>query len=261
MESLSRSLARKLSVLIAFAAMVVVNWLSVVGKINNISPAEVSAMYPTLVTPKGYTFSIWGIIYLFLFVYVLFQLFSRELATDGKLSRVSFWFVFSSIMNAGWIFAWHYQQIIIATILMVLLLFGLTRILTLIAGRMSTFGGLISLEIPFGLYAGWITVATVANISVLLVDLGWDGFGIPAFIWLIVTILIATLIAISATRQTMNIAYPAAVIWGYVGIFTRYLPGFSIDVQKEEMWIVLTFVLCLVILIIRWIDILIRRLR
>ncbi len=261
MESLTQSLSSKLAVLLGFAAMVVVNWLSVVGKINGVSTAAVSDAYPTMITPKGYTFSIWGIIYLLLLVYVLFQLFSKDLGKDGRMSKISFWFVLSCVANIGWIFAWHYRQIIVSAVVMAVLLFCLSRLLSLASGAERTFGSMISLELPFGLYAGWITVAAIANIAVLLNDIGWDGFGIPSYIWLIIVILIATFIAITATRDTLNIAYPAAVIWGFVGIFTRYLPAFQIDIHAEAMWIVIAFSLCLIILAIRWIDVLIRRLK
>lgn len=261
MESLANSLWRKLAVLLGFAAMVVVNWLAVIGKINGLSTAAVSDLYPTLFTPKPYTFSIWGLIYLLLLIYVLFQLFSRELGKAGRQSKIAFWFVLSCIANVGWIFTWHYEQIIVSVAVMAVLLFCLARIMSLVSGADHTFGSIVSLELPFGLYAGWITVATVANISVLLVSLKWNGFGIPAFIWLIVVLLVAVFIALAATRNTKNIAYPAAVIWGYVGILTRYLPEFKFDLRLEAMWIVLTIGLCLLILAIRWIDVIARRLK
>lgn len=260
MESLAKSLTRKLAVALGFAGMVVVNVLAMFGKINGINTADVSALYPTLFTPAPYAFSIWGTIYLLLLVYVVFQLFVQKPTGENNLSKVAFWFVASCIANAGWIFAWHYQQIIVSAIVMAGLMACLARILTLTADAGGTCCSMVSLELPFGLYAGWITVATVANIAVLLVDLGWDGFGVPV-VWMIVTLLAAVGIVVWVTRRIKNIAYPAAVIWGFVGILVRYLPDFTLDTRNDAMWIVFALGLCLLILTARWIEIIVRRLK
>mgnify|MGYP001196904813 CR=1 FL=1 len=261
MESMAKSLIRKLAVLFSFAAMVTVNWMAVTGQVNNVTTAEISDTYNSLFTPAGYTFSIWGIIYLLLLGYVLFQLFSARPGEDGKLSGIALWFVASCILNVGWIFAWHYKQMIISTAVMIILLYCLIRILRMIPDTPRTFGNLFSLEIPFGLYAGWITVATVANIAVLLVSLGWDYFLVPDFAWLIIVLLAVTVVAVIAGGSSHNVAYPAAFIWGLVGILVRYLPDFTFDVQSNAMWIVFALGVSLLVITIRWIDIIVRRLK
>lgn len=259
--NLTRSLVSKFLIAIGFAATVVVNFLATTGKINGINTAAVSDANPTLFTPKGYTFAIWGIIYLLLFVYLLVQLFSKDLGRDERLSKIAFWFIVSSAANVGWIFAWQYSQFLVSALVMLILLFSLTRILTLVAGTERTYTSFFSLELPFGLYAGWITVATIANIAVLLLRLGWDGFGIPWFIWLTIVLLVAVIIALTATRDTRNVAYPAAILWGLLGILTRYLPDFRFDIGSETMWIVIALVLSMLAIAIRWVDVIICRLR
>ncbi len=260
MESLAKRLTRKLAVALGFAGMVAVNALAMSGKINGINTADVSALYPTLFTPANYTFSIWGTIYLLLLVYVVFQLFVQKPSAENNLAKVAFWFVLSCIVNAGWIFAWHYQQILVSAVVMAGLMACLGRILSLTAAPDGTCCGMVSLELPFGLYAGWITVATVANIAVLLTDLGWNGFGVPV-VWMIVTLLAAVGIVVWVTRKIKNIAYLAAVLWGFTGILVRYLPDFSFDTHNDAMWIVLALGLCLLILAARWIEIIVRRLK
>ena len=190
----------------------------------------------------------------------IFQLFIQKPAADNNLAEIALWFVLSCVANAGWIFAWHYQQIVVSAILMAGLMYCLGRILSLTADTGDTCCGLISLELPFGLYAGWITVATVANIAVLLTDLGWNGFGVPV-VWMIVTLLAAVGIFLAVTQKIRNIAYPAAVIWGFVGILVRYLPDFTIDTHNDAMWIVFALGLCLLVLAARWIEIIVRRLK
>ncbi len=259
MSSMTKSIVTKFLIVVGFAATVVVNFLATTGKINGLSTAAVSDANPTLFTPMGYTFSIWGFIYLFLFVYVLVQLFSAELGRDERLRTIAFWFILSSAANVGWIFAWQYSQFLITVLVMLVLLFSLTRILSLVAGSERTLTNLFSLELPFGLYAGWITVATISNIAVLLLHLGWDGFGIPWFIWLIIVLLLATAIAVKATRDTLNLAYPAAVLWGLIGVFVRYIPDFRFDLGSETMWIVIAIILSILAITVRWIDVVIRR--
>ena len=125
----------------------------------------------------------------------------------------------------------------------------------------KTYINLFSLELPFGFYAGWITVATVSNIAVLVMSLGWNGFGIPWFIWMIIVLLIVTVIVVTAARNTVNVAYPAAVLWALVGILAVYLPDFGIDAGSETMWIVIALSLSILAVTIRWIDVIIRRFR
>lgn len=260
MESQAKSLTRKLAVALGFAGMVVVNGLAMAGKINGINTADVSALYPTLFTPANYAFSIWGTIYLLLLVYVVFQLFVQKPSAENNLAKVAFWFVLSCIVNAGWIFAWHFGQILISAIVMAGLMACLGRILSLTAKPDGTCCGMVSLELPFGLYAGWITVATVANIAVLLTHLGWNGFGVPV-VWMIVTLLVAVGVVFAVTGKIRNIAYPAAVLWGFTGILVRYLTDFTFDAHNDAMWIVLTLGLCLLALTARWVEIIVRRLK
>ena len=261
MESLAKSLMRKLFVVLGFAAMVVANWMATTGKINNVQTAVISDEYYSLFTPAGYTFSIWGLIYLLLLIYVLFQLFSTRLGKDGKQSQIAVWFVFSCILNIGWLFAWHYRQLIISVAVMVVLLWCLMRILKMIMDTPRTLSNFISLELPFGVYAGWITVATVANITALLVDLGWDHILIPDFAWLIIVLLAVTIVVTMAGGSSQNLAYPPAILWGLTGILVRHLPNFTFNVRSSAMWIVIALGVSMLVITIRWIDLLARRLK
>lgn len=261
MSAIAKNLVVKFLIAIGFAATVFVNFLATIGKINGISTAAVSDANPTLFTPSGYAFSIWGVIYLLLLVYVLVQLFSAELGKDDSLHKAAFWFIVSSAANVGWIFAWQYSQFLISVAVMAVLLFSLTRIMALVAGSEKTMTNLFSLELPFGLYAGWITVAIIPNVAVLLLRLGWDGFGIPWFIWLIAVLLLATLITLKATRDTRNVAYPVAVLWGLTGILVRYVPDFRIDAGSETMWIAVALSLSMLAVAIRWIATVVHRLK
>ena len=260
MQPTTNSLIKKIAVLLGFAGMVAVNTLAMLGKINGINTADVSALYPTLFTPAGYTFSIWGTIYLLLLIYVVIQLISRDFGAGSKPSKIALWFVLSCVANAGWIFAWHYGQIAGSLLLMIALMICLSNILVLVKGAGDTFRSVVGLELPFGLYAGWITVATVANVSVFLADLGWDGFGVPA-VWLIAVLLIAAAVALLAAQNTRNLAYPAAVIWGFGGVLARYAPHLRFDTGSDQLWIALTLVVSMLALAAHWITLIVRRVR
>ncbi len=259
MRFLSKTLFRKLCVLLGFVGMVIVNWMAVVGKINGITTAAVSDNHLTMFTPKGYTFSIWGVIYLFLFIYVLFQLFAKDGNNDGPQVKIAFWFVLSCIVNAGWLFAWHYDSILLSFLIMGMLLYCLLHIMLLIEKRDPASGGTLSLEIPFGLYGGWITVATAANLSALLMDVGWAELGLSEFVLVIILLVVSVVAAVAIAGETRNIAYPIAVIWGLFGIFSRYFSAFQWDMQSQAMWIVLAICLGVLILTIRWLVLIIHK--
>jgi hypothetical protein len=196
-----------------------------------------------------------------LLLYVLLQMFLRSLWQDGAAEKIACWFTLSCVANTGWIIAWHYGQIALSVLVMALLMTCLARVLPLVSGPDQTFGCILSRELPFGMYAGWITVAAVANVASLLVSIGWNGFGIPAFLWMILTLLIADCIAIAVTRKTLNVAYPAAVLWGLWGILARHMPNFRFETGLPEMWIVLTIALCMLALAAQWIIVVVHRLR
>jgi hypothetical protein len=259
MGSLTKIRLCKLAVVLGYLVMVAVNGLAVMGKINGLTTAEVSDRYPSLFTPEPITFSIWGILYMLLLLYVMLHLFSKSLWQDGAAVKIACWFALSCVANTGWILAWHYGQIALSVLVMALLMICLARVLPLVSGPDQTFGCVLSRELPFGLYAGWITVATVANVASLLVSIGWNGFGIPDYLWMVLTLLIADAIAIAVTRKTLNVAYPAAVLWGLAGILARYTPDFRFD--TGELWIVLTLALCMLALAAQWIVVIIQRLR
>ena len=217
----------KIGVLVSYLVMVTVNALASILPINGVGTGEVSAQYDTLFTPAAYAFAIWGAIYLLLAVYVVFQFLPDQ--ADGAEARrdtqrkVGVWFILSSLVNAGWIFAWHYRQLPLSLALMALLLACLVRIGWLLRTPHRSPRETWTLRVPFGLYFGWITVATIANVSVLLVSLGWDGFGIAPVYWTVAVMLVGLAIAGVTMYRIRNLAYGLAVTWAYAWILVRHL--------------------------------------
>ncbi len=204
-----------------FIVMVAVNALANILPINGITTGAVSDSYPNLFAPAPITFSIWGLIYLLLGLYSVSQLVSNQL--DAQLThRVNILFIASSVINSVWIFAWHYQQIWLTVLLMVGLLVVLIKIADVLNMHTLTMKEKLLIKLPFGVYFGWITVATIANITALLVDLKWNGFGIGDDVWMIVVLLVGVAIAAVRMFKDKSIAYGLVPVWAYFGIWLKH---------------------------------------
>ena len=168
---------------VAYVAMVAVNVMANSLPINNRSTGDISAAYPNLFAPAGPAFSIWGLIYLLLGVYVLYQFVKKDQKTEDLLQKINPLFIATSIANISWIFAWHYDYIGLSVLIMATLLILLIKIAEIL--RTEQFTSLTKLFVwaPFSVYFGWITVASIANITVFLVSIGWNGFGVSDFVW------------------------------------------------------------------------------
>ncbi|MEN4012764.1 MAG: hypothetical protein ROW48_12060 [Bellilinea sp.] len=200
----------------------IVNFLASYLPLNNRTTGEISALYPVLFTPDGYVFAIWGLIYLSLIGFTIYQLLPSQ-KDNPNLERVGIWFIAANLFNSGWIFAWHYDLIPLSMILMLGLLASLLTIfLRLNIGKtqVST-ADRTFIHFPISLYLGWISVATIANASVLLYALNWNGFGIAPELWTSLVIVVGALLGIAMIRFRGGIAYPLVIIWAFAGILFK----------------------------------------
>lgn len=236
---------------IAYIAMVVVNFLANGLPINNRSTGAISDAYPNLFAPAGLTFAIWGLIYLLLALYVLYQFmsFGKEggQKKEGLLKKVNILFIVTSLANISWIFAWHYDFIGLSVLIMVVLLIFLIRIADILRVEQLTAQERLFVSIPFSVYFGWITVAAIANITVFLVSIGWNGFGITDFVWTSIVLLVGAFIGILRMRKDKNIAYGLVLIWAYFGILFKHLSTGGFDGQYPG--IIVTVIVCLVLFV------------
>ncbi len=236
----------KLLIALTFVAMLAVNALANILPINGITTGAVSDSYPNLFTPAGLTFSIWGLIYLLLAASTLYQLGlfrGKEKADETLLRNVGRLFAVSSLINIAWIFAWHYQLIPLSMLLMVLLLICLIDIAFTINSKELTMREKWLIRLPFSVYFGWITVATIANAVVLLVSLGWDGFGISESTWTIIILAVGALIGILTALRFNDIAYLLVFIWAYAGILIKHLSPSGFAGRYPD--VIITVVVCL----------------
>ena len=210
---------------LALIAVIYINYLATSLPINGKTTGELSDAYPNLFVPAGFTFAIWGVIYLGLIAFVIYQLIAAfgKNKQNGFINQIGVWFLLSCIANGSWIFAWHYQIVPLSLGIMLVILVTLIMIYqSLKIGQVSvnaTQKWLI--HVPFSIYLGWITVATIANTTAFLVDINWDGFGILPEMWTIIVLVVGTYIGQTVLSRRSDVAYALVIIWAYFGIYSK----------------------------------------
>jgi hypothetical protein len=204
-----------------YVFMMVMNTLANTLPLNGITTGDVSFKYPNLFQPTGMTFSIWGLIYILLLAYVIYQFstIGKPISDEMKqlFFRVNLLFALSSLFNALWLISWHYDKIVISTVIMVLLLVTLIWI-----GLLTPTLGMLT-RTAFSVYLGWITVATIANVTIMLVKLGIPGSSQSSVVLTALILTIGLVIALLWVVRTKDIAYGFVIIWAYIGIVMRHL--------------------------------------
>lgn len=208
--------------IVALIVTIIINYLSNTGIFNGNTMATVSDRYHNYFTPAGYAFSIWELIYLGLFSFVIYQ--ARSLFKNGQedwpVQKIGWWFIISCVANSLWVIAWLYDFIGVSVIIMIALLASLIRIIY--ATRMELddlpLKKIAFVWWPFCLYSGWITVALIANFSAWLTKLNWNGFGISGISWAIIMILIAGIINLIITWKRNMREFALVGAWALVAI-------------------------------------------
>lgn len=213
-----------LSLIIAFItyiAMIVVNGLANALPLNGITTGDVSFKYPNLFQPSGITFSIWGIIYLLLFIYLGIQAFNVNQTKTEEVkktyTRTNLLFSISSILNTIWLFTWHYDYMFLSTVIILMLLITLILLVKTIPSNLRF------IKAIFSVYLGWITVASIANITILLVKLGLQNEGIVAVILTVLVLLVGTIISLLWIVREKDYIFGFVIVWAYLGILIRHL--------------------------------------
>jgi len=235
-----------------YVAMVTVNYLANALPIGGVTTGEASDAYANLFTPAGITFSIWGLIYLLLLGHVLYQFGLGQKNADPKreatLATVGTYFVFTSLANICWIFAWHYGVIWLSVIIMLALLFFLIKIADVVNKDRYSLRDTLFIRLPFSVYFGWITVATIANITVFLVSIGWNGFGIAEAVWTVIVLFVGAVIGMVRTLKDKNMFYGAVLVWAYGGILLKHASATGFNGQYPS--IITTVIVCLVLFLV-----------
>ncbi|MFO7952258.1 MAG: tryptophan-rich sensory protein [Bacillota bacterium] len=222
--------------------VLIINFLSNALPLNNMTQQELSAEYPVLITPAPYAFSIWGLIYLALIAFIVYQALPgyRE---NPAVKAVGILFAVSSLFNVLWLFSWHYQYAGWSLIIMLLLLATLV-IIYLRLGAVTTEKSVYDrflVKFPFSLYLGWITAATIVNFNSWLYSIGWLGTGAGGVFFTILMLVIAVLLALAVFYLRQDYVYAAVIIWALVGIGVRH--GAELPFLTAAAWIAAAAVL------------------
>lgn len=199
--------------LFLFTGMIVMNYLANSLPLNNHTTGQLSDSYPNLFVPAGVTFSIWGVIYLLLAAFCIVQFTGPNKAVTGNIGWL---FAITCILNALWIVCWHYEKLPLSLIVMLGML--VTLIYINIQIRDLPLG---IIKASFGIYLGWICIATIANITALLVHYKWNGSGLSEETWAIIMISAGALIASITIYRINNPFIGLSVIWAFTGIIIK----------------------------------------
>ena len=248
---MKKSQLKSLSILnlLSFVSIVIVNYLAVTLPLNNKTTGVLSDQYPNLFVPVGLTFSIWGIIYLLLGIFIVYQLgyaFKKDTQNSSFLEKIGILFFVSCLANFTWIFAWHFEMVPLSLFIMLILLISLIVIYQkLNIGRSeASKSEKYLVHLPFSVYLGWITIATIANTTALLVNLNWNRLGLSEPFWTIVVIIIGLVISLMMLFYRKDIFYSLVVDWALLGILIKRL---TVDIVRIQSIIT---IVCLGLIII-----------
>lgn len=212
--------------ILAALITIIINGLAVVLPLNGKTTQELSDALPNFFVPAGLTFSIWSVIYILWVVFAVYQVrdfFKKEEIKMPFLEQITFLFILSSVANSAWIFLWHYEYVGLSLLMMIILLVSLLLIYQrLNIGRsMVPMKEKLCVHVPMSVYLGWITVATIANVTAFLVSVEWDGFGIEPLTWTIVIIAVGTLLTYLMLALRKDVAFSLVVLWAFFGIWMK----------------------------------------
>jgi len=209
--------------LLAAVATITINGLANALPINGQTTGEISDRFRVYFVPAGYVFSIWGLIYLALSAFAVYQALPAQ-RENPHLRRIGYLFALSCVANSAWIFLWHYEFFELTLVAMFLLLLSLIAIyLRLDIGRARVSAAEKWLvHIPFSIYLGWITVATIANVTAVLYYLNWDGWGIRPEVWAVIMLIVGAGIASAVSISRGDVAYALVIVWAFVGIAVKH---------------------------------------
>lgn len=214
---------RRYANLIVAIVTILFNGLANALPLNGQSTGEISDRFDVYFVPAGYVFSIWGLIYIGWLAFAIYQLLPTQ-RDNPRLRRIGYLFVVSGLANMAWLFLWHYEYFVLTVLVMLILLLSLIALyLRLAIGkvRVPTLERWC-VDIPFSVYLGWITVATIANITAVLDFLQWGGWGIRPELWALILLAVGVIIAAAIGFLRGDIAYMLVIVWAFAGIAAKH---------------------------------------
>jgi benzodiazapine receptor len=220
---MKRDVTRQAVNVLAVIATIVINGLANALPLNGQTTGGISDRFQVYFVPAGYVFSIWGLIYLALVAFAIYQALPAQ-RDNPRLRGIGYLFTLSCVANIAWLFLWHYEVFPLTLVAMLSLLLLLIAIyLRLDIGRARVPAAEKWLvHVPFSIYLGWITVATIANVTSLLDYLNWSGWGISPEAWTVIMLVAGVGIASAVSLTRGDVAYMLVIVWAFAGIAVKH---------------------------------------
>ncbi len=219
---MNRDTLRQWIVVLAVLAALVLNGLANALPLNGLNTGEISDRFRVYFVPAGYVFAIWGVVYLGWLALTGYQLLPAQ-RENPRLRRIGYWFALSCVANPSWLFLWHYEQFVLTVPVMLLLLVSLIVIYSRLGiGRpRASAGETWCVRLPVSIYLGWITVATIANVTSTLDYLRWGGWGIDPQVWAVILLAAGVGIATAVSLTRRDVAYLLVLVWAFAGVAVK----------------------------------------
>jgi hypothetical protein len=208
---------KQILVIVATVGVIIINYLAGTGYINNRTPEFISDQYPTWITPAGYAFSIWGLIYLGLAAFSIYQALPKN---SDRFVQLRSLYIQSCVANCLWLYLWHYDQILGSLAVMFVLL-GILVLINLNLRAYDSKTDFWLVRVPFNIYFGWITVASILNATIALVYLGVSISTSVTTVLACVLLIVATVLGVLMRNNFQNAAYPLTVAWALTAIAVK----------------------------------------
>ncbi|MEH2198324.1 tryptophan-rich sensory protein [Nostoc sp.] len=220
-----RDFWRQLATLVAIFGAFIINVVSNIFPLNGLSIGEISntLFKNVLIIPANYAFAIWGLIYLGLFAFGVYQALPNQ-RHEPDLRKTGYLLIIACVAQSVWVYLFLSRLFALSVIAMLLILLPLIGIYVQLEIGKKRVTRLMKwcIHFPIGIYLGWISVATIVNIACTLYFQGWNGWGISPVIWTLVMLSIATAIAAIILIQRRDMAYTGVILWALVAIALKH---------------------------------------
>lgn len=219
---MSKDTLRQSANLVSVILALVVNVMASALPLNGQNTGEISDLFQVFFVPAGYVFAIWFLIFVGWIAFAGFQFLPAQ-KENPRLRELGYWFALSGVFNAGWLFFWHYNLFGVSVLVMLALLGTLIlSYLKLDVGRAAV--GSVekwAVNVPISVYLGWVSVATIANITSWLYSINWNGFGISPQVWAVIMLVVASLVGVLMALSRKDSGYLFVFVWAFAGIAVK----------------------------------------
>lgn len=208
---------QQILVIVATLGMILLNWLAATGVLGGVETGVISDRYPTHITPAGFAFAIWSVIYLGLIAFSIYQALPSNAEKFRGMRR---FYILSCAANGAWLYLWSQEMMIVSLGTIIVLLISLA-VVNIKLRATETNAEYWLAKVPFGLYFGWVTAATILNATITLVSVGVDFPQTTTKIIGASLMLIAAALGAFVRWKLKNYFYPLAIAWALTAIAVK----------------------------------------